>query len=74
MRSRAASGEAELRAGKGSEIMPARAAGSAVRRNEESGGAGSRGKDEKLIKICGGMFLLLLRGGARVCYHTLDYV
>ena len=46
VRSRAASGEAELRAGKGSEIMPARAAGvSAVEGEGRRGaGAGSRGK------------------------------
>ena len=55
--------------------MLTRAAGSVVRR--ESGTAARlrlAGEDEKMIKICGGMFLLLLRGGARVCYHTLDYV
>ena len=55
------------------------AAGNGVRtarrgeRVEECVRAGGAG-DEKIIKICGGMFLLLLRGGARVCYHTLDYV
>ena len=42
-------------------------------RGEECARARGAG-DEKIIKIRGGMCLLLLRGGARVCYHTLDYV
>lgn len=48
---------------------------SAVKHGEPqgSGGAPALGQYEKNVKKRDAISLLLLRGGARVCYHTIDY-